>query len=79
MVSANNTPSDGGARRKKTLIRKAHQLGKCSGFEVALFIRQRDKITTYQSIDHESWWPIMAEIEFAYPVPKRLLPRDLEK
>ena len=64
MVSINNTPSDGGARRKKTLIRKAHQLGKCSGFEVALFIRQRDKITTYQSIDHESWWPVMAEIVF---------------
>ena len=62
MVSANNTPSDGGARRKKTLIRKAHQLGKFPGFEVALFIRQRGKITTYQSIDHESWWPVMAEI-----------------
>jgi hypothetical protein len=64
MVSANNTLSDEGARRKKTLIKKAHQLGKCSGFKVALFIRQRDEITTYQSIDHESWWPVMAEIVY---------------
>jgi hypothetical protein len=62
MVSANITPSDGGARRKKRLIKKAHHFKKCSGFEVALFIRQRDKIITYQSIDHESWWPVMAEV-----------------
>ncbi|PMD60267.1 uncharacterized protein K444DRAFT_528830 [Hyaloscypha bicolor E] len=78
MASTQNTR---GTRRKKTLIKKAHELGKFFGFEVALVIRKQGKITTYQSIDHESWWPTKAEMvgEFAYPIPEKLLPRDLEK
>jgi hypothetical protein len=61
-MPSTNIPKDGGARRKQTLIRRAYELGKCPGIKMALFIRRQGKITTYQSIDDESWWPVMAEI-----------------
>jgi hypothetical protein len=44
MLSAKNTSKDGGAGRKQTLIKRAHELGKCPGIEVALFIRHRCKL-----------------------------------
>lgn len=46
----------------KTAIKKLHELGQFPGFEVAAVIRKQGKITTYQSIDHESWWPTLAEM-----------------
>lgn len=52
----------GGSIRKGTLIKKAHELGSIPGFEVALFIRKGGRITTFRSIDDESWWPNWAEI-----------------
>jgi hypothetical protein len=48
--------------RKNTLIKKAYELGQVPGFEVALFVRRRGQITTFRSIDDESWWPLKAEI-----------------
>ena len=49
-------------RRKKTLFKKAHELGKYSGVDVAVIIRQNGKFCTYKSIDHKSWPPSMEEI-----------------
>jgi hypothetical protein len=45
-----------------TLINKANELGKFPGFEVALIIRKRGKITTFQSIEDDSCWPTMVEL-----------------
>jgi hypothetical protein len=52
----------GGSRRKVTFVKKAYELGRIPGYEVALFIRKGGRITTYRSIDDESWWPHWAEI-----------------
>ena len=52
----------GSSGRQKTLVKKAHKLGQLPGFEVALFIRRRGRVTAYRSIDDESWWPVKADI-----------------
>jgi hypothetical protein len=49
-------------RRKKTLLKKAHKLGKYDGVDVAVIIRQNSKLFTYRSVDHKSWPPSMEEI-----------------
>ncbi|KAH6662964.1 hypothetical protein B0J14DRAFT_495345, partial [Halenospora varia] len=66
-------------RRKETLIKKAYELGEFDGIDVALFIRKHGQYTTYKSKDHTSWPPSMAEIQTAYPLPKNILPQDIEK
>jgi len=48
--------------RKGTLFKKAYELGQVPGFEVALFVQRRGQITTFRSIDDESWWLLKAEI-----------------
>ena len=53
-------------RRKKTVIKKAYELGKYDGVDVALIIRQNGQFFTYRSIDHESWPPSMKEIVSLY-------------
>jgi len=44
------------------MIKKAYELGEIPGFEVALFVRRRGQITTFRSINDESWWPLKVEI-----------------
>jgi hypothetical protein len=46
----------------KTAIKKLHELGQFPGVEVATVIRKQGKITTYESIDRESWWPVLEEL-----------------
>jgi hypothetical protein len=53
-------------RRKDTLFKKAYELGKYAGVDVALIIRQNGRFFTYRSIDHESWPPSMKEIVRLY-------------
>jgi SRF-type transcription factor (DNA-binding and dimerisation domain) len=47
--------TDNVGRRKKTLLKKAHKLGKYDGVDVAVIIRQNGKFFTYRSVDHKSW------------------------
>jgi hypothetical protein len=54
--------TDNLGRRKKTLLKKAHELGKYDGVDVAVIIRQNGKFFTYRSVDHKSWPPSMEEI-----------------
>ena len=61
MVETRN-PFKGASGRKKTVIKKMYELGKIPGFEVALFIRRRGRVTTYRSSNDESWWPSKADI-----------------
>ncbi|CZT52675.1 uncharacterized protein RSE6_14030 [Rhynchosporium secalis] len=72
-------PCKGASGRKRTLVKKAHELGELPGFEVALFIRRRGRVTAYRSVDDESWWPAKADIDYAYPAPTNLLPHHFEK
>jgi hypothetical protein len=54
--------TDNVGRRKKTLLKKAHKLGKYDGVDVAVIIRQNGKFFTYRSVDHKSWPPSIEEI-----------------
>ena len=54
--------TDNLGRRKKTLLKKAYELGKYDGVDVAVIIRQNGKFFTYRSVDHKSWPPSMEEI-----------------
>jgi hypothetical protein len=49
-------------RRKETLLKKAYELGKDYGVDVALIIRQNGQFFTYRSLDLKSWPPSMKEI-----------------
>ncbi|CZS99492.1 uncharacterized protein RAG0_07855 [Rhynchosporium agropyri] len=72
-------PCKGASGRKRTLVKKAHELGDLPGFEVALFVRRRGRVTVYRSVDDESWWLVKADIDYAYPAPTNLLPHHFEK
>jgi hypothetical protein len=61
-MTKRRNPYKGTSGRKNTLVKKAHELGQLPGFEVALFIRRRGRVTAYRSIDDESWWPVKADI-----------------
>jgi hypothetical protein len=41
-------------QRKKTLLKKAHKLGKYDGVDIAVIIPQNGKFFTYRSVDHKS-------------------------
>ncbi|PVH71134.1 hypothetical protein DL98DRAFT_435768 [Cadophora sp. DSE1049] len=71
--------NEGINRRKDTLIKKAYELGEFDGIDVALIICKHGRYTTYRSRDHASWPPSVAEIQTAYPLPKNMLPEDIEK
>lgn len=49
-------------KRKDTLVKKAHELGKFDGIDVALIICKHGRYTTYRSRDHASWPPSMIEM-----------------
>ncbi|KAH6700680.1 hypothetical protein BKA61DRAFT_427413, partial [Leptodontidium sp. MPI-SDFR-AT-0119] len=71
--------NEGINRRKETLIKKAYELGECDGIDVALIICKHGRYTTYSSKGYASRPPSMAEIQTAYPLPKNLLPEDVEE
>jgi len=62
MVTNRKRRSNNLGRRKKTLLKKAHELGKYDGVDVAVIIRQNGKFFTYRSVDHKSWPPSIEEI-----------------
>ena len=41
-------------RKRMTLFRKAHELGKSDGVEVAAFVFQNGRFFTYRSLEKES-------------------------
>ncbi|PMD52990.1 uncharacterized protein K444DRAFT_478112, partial [Hyaloscypha bicolor E] len=70
--------NEGLNRRKDTLIKKAYELGEFDGIDIALIICKNGRYTTYRSRDHLSWPLSIAEIQTAYPLPKNILPEDIE-
>ncbi|KAH6702766.1 hypothetical protein BKA61DRAFT_494765 [Leptodontidium sp. MPI-SDFR-AT-0119] len=71
--------AEGIDRRKKTLIKKAYELGEFDGIDVALIICKHGRYTTYRSTERKTWPPSMAEIQTAYPIPKNMIPEDMKK
>ena len=49
-------------RRKKTLFRRGHELGKLCNVDVAVVVFQRGQYYIYKSIEGGDWPPSMAEI-----------------
>jgi hypothetical protein len=45
------------SKKKKTLIKNIHKLGKLPGIDVAFTIRQNGQYTTYQSVDRADFSP----------------------
>ncbi|KAH6703060.1 hypothetical protein BKA61DRAFT_560408 [Leptodontidium sp. MPI-SDFR-AT-0119] len=70
--------NEGLKRRENTLINKAYELGEFEGVEVALLIWKHGKYTTYKSKGYVSQQSSFREIQTAYPLPKNLLPEDIE-
>ncbi|KAH8587220.1 hypothetical protein B0O99DRAFT_694668 [Bisporella sp. PMI_857] len=66
-------------QEKDALIKKVYELGEFDGMDVALIICKHSRYTTYRSRDHKTWPPSMAEIDTKYPLPKKILPEDIEK
>jgi hypothetical protein len=46
--------TDNLGQKKKTLLKKAHELGKYDSVDVAIIIHQNGKFFTYRSVDHKS-------------------------
>jgi hypothetical protein len=61
-INKSKRRSENLGRRKKTVLKKVHELGEYDGIDVALVIRQNGRFFTYRSINHESWPPSMKEI-----------------
>ncbi|KAH6668481.1 hypothetical protein B0J14DRAFT_675271, partial [Halenospora varia] len=70
--------NEGTNRRTETLVKKAYELGKFDGVDVALTICKYGRYTTYRSRDHKAWPPSIEKIRTAYPLPKIILPEDIE-
>jgi hypothetical protein len=49
-------------RRKKSLFKKAHELGVLCNVDVAVIVRKNGRYFTYRSTNQESWPPAMKEI-----------------
>ena len=69
----NKRKREGTGRKAKTVIEKAHKLGKHPGVDVAVFICNRGRYSTYSSVDRESWPPTMAEIVSKAGISSRFL------
>ena len=54
--------NEGINKRKETLIKKAYELGKFDGIDIALIICKHGRYTTYSSKGYASRLPSMAEI-----------------
>lgn len=53
-------------RRKKSLIKKAYELGKLFDIDVAVILHKNGRYFTYRSTDQESWPPSMKQIVSLY-------------
>jgi hypothetical protein len=49
-------------RRKKSLFKKAYELGVLCNVDVAVIIRKNGRYFIYRSTNQESWPPAMSEI-----------------
>jgi len=49
-------------KRKITLIKKAHELGKLCEVDIAVIICRNGRYFTYRSMDRQSWPPSMDQI-----------------
>ncbi|KAG4442434.1 hypothetical protein IFR05_002080 [Cadophora sp. M221] len=65
-------------KRIETLVDKAFALGELDGINVALIICKRGQYTTYKSRGFLSQQPLFTKIQNTYPLPKNLLPEDIE-
>jgi hypothetical protein len=54
--------SEGVTRRKQTVIKKIHEIGKIPGIEVAFIICHNGRYTTYLSVDRPGWPPSIEQI-----------------
>ena len=74
--------SDCISRKKKTLIKTIHKLGKLPGIGVAFTIRKNGQYTTYQSVDRAGFPPSKKQLVSRPPgsiaKPSYLLPHDVE-
>jgi hypothetical protein len=60
--------TDNIGQRKKTLLKKAYELGKYDGVDVAVIICQNSKFFTYRLVDYKSWLLSIEEIvRLSYP------------
>lgn len=82
-------------RRKFNLVKKADQLARLCGIDLALIIRKNGRYYTYRSLDNDQWPPTLSEIvsrqspsvilvltkaqNTTYPLPVNLLPKDMSK
>jgi hypothetical protein len=55
-------------KRKKTLLRKAYELGKLCDVDVAVILHKNGRYVTYRSTDKESWLPCMKQIISSIPL-----------
>ncbi|KAI9765389.1 MAG: hypothetical protein M1839_005511 [Geoglossum umbratile] len=65
-------------KRKKTLFKRAHELGTLCSVDVAVIIRKDGRYFTYRSINQGSWPPSMKEIQTTYPLIQDILPQDMQ-
>ncbi|KAK0113399.1 hypothetical protein ONS95_013653 [Cadophora gregata] len=70
--------NEGINRRKDTLVKKAFELGEFDGIDVVLIICKYGQYTTFRSKGYVSWQPSFAEIQSTYPLPKNMIPEDME-
>ena len=61
-VTGDNANTKGMWRRKKTLMKKAFELGTFPGVDVAVFVYKRGRLDTFMSTDRTSWPPTKEEI-----------------
>ncbi|TGO32401.1 hypothetical protein BHYA_0321g00080 [Botrytis hyacinthi] len=76
---ANKMRSEAIRKRKATLIKKAHELGRLDGIDVAVFIFHRNQYFTYKSVDTISWPPSINDIQLTYPMPVNFTFKDIEE
>ncbi|KIM93301.1 hypothetical protein OIDMADRAFT_35952 [Oidiodendron maius Zn] len=64
------------ARRIETLFVRSHEIWESYGVDVAVIVMKGGRYSTYSTRPHRP--PSMADIGATYPLPKNLLPKDLE-
>jgi hypothetical protein len=62
MSRTRNRKGENSRRRKRTLIKKAHEYGELSGADIAFFIYQSGHWFTYRSTNRQSFPPSWDEI-----------------